>query len=175
MNGNCHFLFGAVTGAALAVNMDSISEYLPSITNTPETVALFVLGGLVGGILPDIDNPYSYIGKLTVPVSTGIVMVGDKFGKSGYNHRWILHDPLPYLACLYLSYLYFPPLIGLFIGCLSHLYLDMFNPSGISWMLGVKHLHLGKIYSGSKESVIFTVVSAVIVLLLSLIIKFELI
>jgi membrane-bound metal-dependent hydrolase YbcI (DUF457 family) len=56
------------------------------------------------------------------------------------------------------------PLTGLFIGCLTHVFLDMFNPAGVPFMLGTKHLHLGKIYSGSKESVIFTWINVVLTL-----------
>ena len=69
MNGNCHFVFGASIGTMLAVNMDKIEASLPHLSNTPETATLFILGGLIGGIFPDIDNPSSYMGKLTVPVS----------------------------------------------------------------------------------------------------------
>ena len=56
MNGNCHFIFGASVGTAVAINTDILNSYLPNIAATPETATLFVLGGLIGGIFPDIDN-----------------------------------------------------------------------------------------------------------------------
>ena len=166
MNGNCHFIFGASVGTAAAMNTELLSTYLPNITAAPETATLFVLGGLIGGIFPDIDNPTSYFGKLTVPVSEWIGGIGKAFGKEREHHRGVFHDAAIYIAGLILSYLFFTPLIGFFAGCLSHIYLDMFNPSGIPFLFGVKHLHLGKIPSGSKGSVIFTWMSAVSVLII---------
>lgn len=156
MNGNCHFVFGAALGTAFAMNMDKLEAALPNITNSPETATLFVLGGLIGGIFPDIDNPTSYIGKLTVPVSSVIGTFGELAGKTGPMHRGILHDPIVYIAGLILSYMFCPSLVGLFLGCISHLYLDMFTPAGIPVFLGLKHFRIAKIKSGSKQSVIFT-------------------
>lgn len=172
MNGNCHFIFGASVGTMLAMNMDKISQALPHLTNSSETATLFVLGGLLGGIMPDIDNPVSYVGKLTVPVSTVIGKTGELFGKSGAMHRGILHDPITYLAGLAISYLYCPSLCGFFIGCLTHLFLDLFNPAGIPFLFGVKHLRLGKIKSGSNLSIILTWVLVVLAVLTGFLCKF---
>lgn len=164
MNGNCHFVFGAAVGAMCVLNLALINANLPNIAPTPETATLFVLGGITGGIFPDIDNSDSHIGKLSVPVSTCITAVGGLFGKKGQHHRGILHDPIVYILGLVLSYLYFSPLVGFFIGCISHIFLDLFNPAGVPFLFGVKHLHLGKIKSGSRESVLFTWVSVFLVL-----------
>ncbi len=156
MNGNCHFIFGAALGTAFAMNVDKIETTFPHLTNSPETATLFVLGGLIGGIFPDIDNPASYIGKLTVPVSSVIGTFGELAGKTGPNHRGILHEPLVYIAGLILSYMFCPSLVGLFLGCISHLYLDMFTPAGIPVFFGAKHFRIAKFKSGSQQSVIFT-------------------
>lgn len=172
MNGNCHFIFGACVGTAAAMNTELLHFYLPNIAVTSETATLFVLGGLIGGIFPDIDNPTSYFGKLTAPLSKWIGNVSKVFRKSEERHRGIFHDAAVYIAGLIFSYLFFPPLIGFFIGCLSHIYLDMFNPSGIPFLFGIKHLHLGKIASGSKASIIFTWLSAVFVLVLGMLASF---
>lgn len=168
MNGNCHFVYGASVGTAGAMSLEVLHQHLPNITTTPETATLFVLGGLIGGIFPDIDNPTSHVGKLTVPISTWIGGIGKAFGKSEERHRGVFHDAALYIAGLLLSYFFFPPLIGFFVGCLSHIYLDLFNPSGVPFLFGVKHLHLGKIPSGSKASIIFTWVNALLVLLLGI-------
>lgn len=169
MNGNCHFVFGASVGTAAALSTELLHSYLPNIAATPETATLFVLGGLVGGIFPDIDNPTSHVGKLTTPVSKWIGGIGRIFGKTREHHRGIFHDAAIYLAGLILSYFYFPPLLGFFLGCLSHTYLDAFNPSGIPFLLGVKHYHLGNIPSGSKGSIIFTWTNVGLVLLIAII------
>lgn len=155
MNGNCHFIFSATVGSMLALNVDKISAVFPQVSNTPETATLFVLGGLIGGIFPDIDNPSSYMGRLSAPVSTVIGKANTILGKVGANHRGILHDPTVYLIGLFLSYLYLPSLIGFFIGCLSHILLDMFNPKGVPFLF-IYRLRLGNINSGDIMSIIFT-------------------
>lgn len=170
MNGNCHFIFGAALGTAFAMNMDKLETALSHLNSSPETATLFVLGGLIGGIFPDIDNPNSYIGKLTVPVSSVIGTFGELAGKTGPMHRGILHDPIVYITGLILSYMFCPSLVGLFLGCISHLYLDMFTPAGIPLFLGFKHLRLAKIKSGSQQSVIFTWLNVCAVILIGLLI-----
>lgn len=155
MNGNCHFVFGATVGSMIALNIDSISNILPNIANTQETVVLFVMGGVLGGILPDIDNPSSHIGQLSIPISSIIGKINDLLGKKGANHRGILHDPTIYIIGLILSYMFCPALLGLFVGCLSHIFLDLFNPKGVPCLI-FKRISLANIKSGSNASIIFT-------------------
>ncbi len=172
MNGNCHFVFGASLGTAIALNLDKIAPALPHIRNDSEAMTLFILGGLMGGIFPDIDNPTSHMGQLSAPVSTWIGKIGELFGKTGSHHRGILHDPIVYLLGLGWAYACCPSLVGFFVGCMSHLFLDMFNPAGIPFLFGVKHLHLGKIRSGSTMSIFFTWICVFIVLLVGLALHF---
>lgn len=170
MNGNCHFLFSSSVGLALALNMDKLSAVLPNITPSAETATLFVLGGLVGGVFPDTDNPVSYVGKLTYPISKYLGKFSSDASKTKeYNHhRGVLHDPSIYLVGLLVSYLFFSPLVGFFVGGITHIYLDLFNPSGVPFMLRRTHLHLGDMPSGSKKAKIFTWVNALIVLLIGI-------
>lgn len=165
MNGNCHFVYGAAVGSMVAVNMDNIATILPHVTSSPETATLFILGGLIGGIFPDIDNPSSFMGQLAAPVSTIIGAINKKLGKVGSNHRGILHDPITYLAGLVLCYFFFPPMLGFFIGCLSHLFLDAFNAKGIPFLL-FKKIRLAKIESGSVASIVFTWICVALVLII---------
>lgn len=74
------------------------------------------------------------------------------------------HDPTIYLTGLVLSYLHCPSLVGLFTGCLTHIFLDMFNPSGVPFLFGAKRLRLAKLFSGSRESVILTWLCTAIVI-----------
>lgn len=173
MNGNCHFVFGAAVGTVLSINMGLIASALPNLAPSAETAVLFIMGGALGGVFPDIDNPSSYFGKLTSPLSKAFGSVGKLTGKTGKNHRGIMHDPIIYLAGLALCYFYFTPLVGFFAGCLSHLFLDMFNPSGIPFLFGVARLHLGKIESGSKAAIAFTWTAVIFVLVVGLLIKFK--
>lgn len=173
MNGNCHFLYGAAVGTAIAVNLNHIVTILPNVTATPETATLLIMGGLIGGIFPDIDNPSSHMGQLSAPVSTVIGAINSKVGKVGSNHRGILHDPTIYLLGLVLSYFFFAPMIGFFIGCLSHLFLDMFNPKGIPF-LWFRRISLGKFKSGEMGSIIFTWFAIVIAVAIGFICKYAL-
>lgn len=162
MNGNCHFVFGASTSTALALNIDKIENiiqtYLPvmSIEINETTITLFVLGGLLGSVFPDIDNPKSHFGQLTRPLSTLIGKMQEPFGKTGARHRGIFHDFTMYVIGFVLTLFFFPPLIGFFVGCLSHLFLDCFNPMGVPCLLTKRGIHLGKIYAESKTAVVFS-------------------
>ncbi len=165
MNGNCHFLYSASIISALCLNLDKIEkafegtafEQTFSATPLPVTVTLLLMGGIVGGLFPDIDNPKSHIGQIAQPLSTIISKIGRKFYKTGGSwHRGMMHDPSIYLVGLYVSFLYFPPLIGFFIGCMSHVILDMFNPAGVPYAFGYRRLHLGNFRSGSTMSILFS-------------------
>ena len=151
MNGNCHFVLG------MGVSATAILLTEPNIDMASGLTAMILLGS----IFPDIDNESSYMGKLSAPVSTIIGSVNKLFGKVGSNHRGILHDPIVYLVALVLSFLFFPPLIGFIIGCLSHLFLDLFNPKGIPVAV-FKRVHLANFKSSSIESVVFTWVCVVL-------------
>lgn len=169
MNGNCHFVYGATVGSMFALNISSIAHILPNIVESSETCTLFVLGGLIGGIFPDIDNPTSHMGQLSAPISTIIGKINKILGKIGSNHRGILHDPLLYIIGLVLSYMFFSPIIGFFIGCLSHTFLDMFNPKGVN-VLFVHRIRLGKINSGDPSSITFTWFCVVTTIILGVVI-----
>lgn len=166
MNGNCHFVFGASCTTALALNIESINKF---IVNSPikfantniefgaTLVASFIMGGLIGSIFPDIDSPNSYMGKLSAPLSTIIGKISKWLGKSGYRHRGVFHDVSLYIIGLVLSYYFAPYMIGFFVGALSHLFLDMFNPVGVPCFIARRgFVRLGKIESGSKLSIWFT-------------------
>ena len=156
MNGNSHILYSASVGSMIALNLDTISKTLPNIESNQYTATLFIMGGLIGGIFPDIDNPNSYMGKLTLPVSKIIGKASRFLGKGGSHHRGIFHDSTIYLIGLVLCYFYFPPLCGMMLGCLSHVILDMFNPMGTPFLFGLKHIRLGTINAGSRQGRVIT-------------------
>lgn len=167
MNGNCHCMFGAAVGTAIAININKVAESFPNIHATSEFSTLFILGGILGGVLPDIDNPVSHVGRLTAPISNFIAAIGNLAGRGYVKHRGIMHDPLIYIAGLIVSYLYFPPLVCLLVGCLSHIYLDLFNPSGVPFAFGIRRWRLGTITSGSHASKILTWVHVLFIIVVS--------
>lgn len=164
MNGNCHFVFAGACASMVALNLDKLTGLGLNIENNSTTITLLVMGGLMGGIFPDIDNPRSSMGFLTKPVSTILGKISELTGKTGVNHRGIFHDFTLYVAGLVLCYLYFPPLLGFFLGGISHLFLDAFNPSGVPLFFGIRTLRLGKIYANSKGAVAFTWLMTMLVL-----------
>jgi inner membrane protein len=174
MNGNCHLFFGISTATALALNLDKIAVSLPNIGSTPEWAALLIFGAAAGSIFPDIDNENSHTAKLTAPVSSLICGINQLFGNNGKKHRGLLHDPFIYLLGLYLSYMFFPVCVPFFIGCITHVFLDIFNPAGVPFLFGVKHLSLKACPSASKGASILTVVWSVTALAVGIGLKFYL-
>ncbi len=147
MNGNCHFIFGASVGALSSVLLQT----------DPTQTALLMSTCLIGSIFPDIDNPNSNFGQLTKPVSTLIGKIQKLEGKKAYQHRGILHSLALYSCLLVASYIFFPFMTGFFIGALSHLFLDMFNPSGVPVFL-FRRMRLAKIPSSNEKICLLTTV-----------------
>ena len=85
---------------------------------------LWMLLAGVGGVIPDIDIPQSWVGRKSGVVSE---IVSFAFGHRGFIHSvWMV---------LILSVLMFGVVgivsVGLLIGYLSHLFLDCFTKQGI--------------------------------------------
>lgn len=154
MNGNCHLIFGTAIGTAVCMGIKADAMECTLLMSTC----------IIGSVFPDIDNPNSHIGGLTVPISSLIGKVSEIFGKTGSRHRGIFHDLFIYLLGFYLSYMYFQPILGFFIGTLSHLFLDMLNPSGIPFFFGILKIRLAKIISGSLTSIITSSILSIIVI-----------
>ncbi|MBR0540584.1 MAG: metal-dependent hydrolase [Clostridia bacterium] len=164
MNGTCHLAFGTAVGVTAAVNLDLITDAFPNIAFSSEMGTLFVLGGIIGSLIPDIDAPQSYVGKLCSPISRLFGKIHSLQGKEEWQHRGIMHDAIIYIVGLILSYLYFTPLVGLFLGSLTHVFLDMFNPMGIPFLFGVKRLRIAKIRSSDKKATVLTAICTALVL-----------
>lgn len=101
----------------------------------PEPTLAIAAGVAVGSILPDIDHPYSIVGR-RVPILPRLL-----------PHRTITHGLLFALVC---GVLYLP----LGVGVLLHLLLDALNPAGVPllWPRATKYhipyIHL--VRSGGK-------------------------
>lgn len=115
----------------------------------------FLTGTLIGSILPDIDHKNSYLGNKLKPLSATVNLVA--------GHRKLFHSGILY-AAIYLigkNSIYNPYILqllfGLFIGAISHLILDTFNPLGIPWFypLSKKKLSIASIKTGGKLETIF--------------------
>ncbi|RKO61839.1 metal-dependent hydrolase [Caldibacillus debilis] len=152
MNGTSHKIAGA--SAALMVSTWMFRDVSVDAT-TYIAIGTSVIGGALGGLLPDIDHPGSTLGRRARILSYPINKLA--------GHRGITHT---LLALVLLSYLLFVisgwiPIawkgyglvffIGIIIGYASHLVLDMLTVSGIpllypfsSKMIRIAGLRTGK-------------------------------
>lgn len=174
MNGNLHFVFAGACSSMVALNLDKITALGLNIDCNSATVTLLIMGGLIGGVFPDIDNPKSHMGQLSKPVSTVIGKISAAMGKKNEFHRGLCHDLALYTLGIILSYFYFPPLIGFFLGALSHLFLDAFNPMGVPVLLGAYILRLGRIYAKSKSATFFVWCTTLLVTAIGVGVRFNL-
>lgn len=133
---------GGLCAALLFASMTRLS---------PIPAVITVAAGMIGGLIPDLDH-----GKSTITKKTGII--GFFFSRA-FKHRGVLHTPIVYLllcgilvkmlpSAVWLHYL----LYGLLCGELSHLFLDMLNPSGIPllWPITRRKISLLPIQTGGK-------------------------
>lgn len=110
------------------------------------TVIIAILANLVGGIIPDIDQPTAPFWR-NLPIGN---VFGKLFGKMSGGHRFITHSIvgvaiLGYLFLLFLNFLH--PLFSsvnisivwwaFMIGIISHLVMDTFNREGVPWLLPI--------------------------------------
>lgn len=137
MTGETHALCGICVGFAYAAILE------------PSTfVALSVVGlSALGSLLPDIDTCTSKAGSKIKPIS---MVISKLFG-----HRKLLHSPLLYLLLSILLTNHFPQFqvcwTALFLGIMSHLLLDMFNPKGIPLLYPYpKRYRLARVRCGSR-------------------------
>lgn len=103
---------------------------------------LYVYSLYIGSLFPDIDHPKSYIGR-RFPIISHVITT--KFGHRGFMHSLLLIYCLIIVSFLINIVLkvFYPHLYsiiniyiqtiecGFVLGCLSHMFFDMFNKSGV--------------------------------------------
>ncbi|RDV80750.1 metal-dependent hydrolase [Ammonifex thiophilus] len=118
-----HFLAGAALGIALSSGHD------------PKALALSAFVAGVAALLPDLDDPRSFLGRKAWPVSAGL--------KLAAGHRGAMHSLAAALvASAVLGFFLRSPVPEAFYlllaGYLSHLLLDTLNPAGVPWLWPLK-------------------------------------
>ena len=134
MNGFTHKVGGICSGVVTA-SLLNIQD--------PKAFGIVVVSSAIGSLFPDIDEPNSTVGKKVKPVSWSI--------KKIFGHRGIIHTPIfcaLIVGLLYFLHTKFAPCwiakinyeefpwmlyinIGIGIGYISHLFLDLLTPQGI--------------------------------------------
>lgn len=130
----------AITALGVAVLI------VPMHAITLSTVIFAILANLVGGILPDIDQPTAPFWR-NLPIGS---IFGKLFGRITGGHRFITHSIVGVLILGYLFHILLTlllPVLGgvdidivwraFMIGIMSHLFLDTFNKEGVPWILPI--------------------------------------
>ena len=150
MLGKTHMIAGMTIAGLYACSADTTS--LPYITAA-------ITAGAIGGLLPDIDHPNSKISHKLKPVSKIVNLL--------FSHRGLFHTPAFYIILWAIVIWQFsnPANIlfinSLFLGVMSHLFLDALNPTGIPlfFPLEKKRRNLANIKTGGlTEKVLCTAI-----------------
>jgi len=98
---------------------------LTSLGIEPNTSTLALSG--IGALLPDIDTPKSALGRI-FPFSA---MIEHKYGHRQITHSWIFIVIALILFSPFILFLGFLKYAGIIVGVISHIMIDMANPSGV--------------------------------------------
>jgi len=98
---------------------------LTSLGIEPNTTTLALSG--IGSLLPDIDTPKSALGRI-FPFSK---IIEHKYGHRQITHSWIFIVIAIALFSPFIFFLDFLKYAGMIIGVISHIMIDMANPSGV--------------------------------------------
>lgn len=108
--------------------LTSLTVSLPILSQVNILNSASIAGLCVGTLLPDVDEPNSYIGRKTIFLSSII--------KTLFRHRGITHSLFSITILGICLYFFFSPfLLGLTLGYALHIIEDSFSVSGVRWLL----------------------------------------
>ena len=104
---------------------------------------LYINSIKIGSLFPDIDHPKSYLGKRFPFISKKVNSI---FHHRGFTHSLLFIYSLvliSMLICIFLKIFYssiyfciniyiFSIEFGFILGCISHIFFDMLNPTGVA-------------------------------------------
>ena len=123
MRGTQHLLYGTATTLAFYLGFREPGNFdFVDLTNS----LIFIGGGVVGSVLPDIDTKPSIVSNI-FPLCHALL------AKIGIKHRKYTHDLGLFICMMFLFLPIYPQILGLSIGCLSHLLLDGLTKEGIAF------------------------------------------
>lgn len=111
-----HIVGGVILGLFCSYSLDY-----------PTASTVIYYGGIItGSLLPDIDHPKSYIGKKIRPISKSLNKL--------FGHRTFTHSLFTVIIFLEISRntQYHPLSVGLTLGIISHILLDLITPQGVA-------------------------------------------
>lgn len=119
MSKNIHLTFSSISALYVISKLD-----LP-----PEHSLLSLSIIVISSLLPDIDTPYSYLGRKLKPISYLIYHI--------FGHRTITHSLLIWTLLLIASPIFLHTttsiiiFFSMYLGIMSHILLDMISPIGV--------------------------------------------
>lgn len=154
MNHQAHKVAGVCAGTITATLL-----YHNDIQSGYGLVAVvpLIAGGYFGALLPDIDHPGSKIGRALYPIAW---VVNKIFGHRGATHSLLalfLTSVLFILPALMLegfaAFMYTQFAIGVGVGFLSHLILDMSTKSGVPLLypFSSKSFRIARLTTGKHD------------------------
>lgn len=119
MNYKSHLTGGITIGIAgifLSHNVNLNIDYL-----------CLIGGSIIGCFIPDIDHPQSYLGRRVPLIPTLLYKT--------VGHRSLTHSLFfSFIMGIIVAIFDIGLGIGIFLGILSHIFLDMFTPQGVSYL-----------------------------------------
>lgn len=113
MNNRAHIAGAVVSGGGVI--------YLCNQFGISTNPVLIISGAIIGGLIPDIDHPKSFLGSAIQPISTILMAT--------IGHRTFTHSLLfLILISFFVSLLNIMLGVGIGIGILSHIILDFLTP-----------------------------------------------
>ncbi len=126
-------------------------------------LAVVVGVSAVFSLAPDIDIPNSKVGNKFGIVSKGI--------NKAFGHRGLFHSPLLYLVIGFLlrNRVPYSLLLGALVGIGSHLFLDMFNSTGVPVLYPISRskISFAKIKTRSTGETLFAILLIVGIIVVS--------
>ena len=161
MEGRKHIVLGISAGLMASAGIYKLD---PSLA-TPALVAASVFGSTIGSVLPDLDSDRSSVSSLAY-ISVPIGFISNFINEiiSSPNHRGFMHDITFWALVVGLCYKFLPlgwfvSMCGLFVGVISHLVADAFNPSGVRILLFKSVRILGVSYNSLGEYAIWVILN----------------
>ena len=162
MDGRKHVVLGISAGLLAAAGVHKLE---PSLL-TPALGSAIVFGSTIGSVLPDMDSDKSSISSMTY-LSVPIVTISNVLNEITLspNHRGFMHDLTFWILVSILCWKFLPlgwfiSILGIFVGIFSHLFADMFNPSGIR-VFFIKHISVLRVaYGSAMELIVWILMNA---------------
>lgn len=158
---------GGLSAAFITSTILYTNNY-PVLEKHPILMTAILAGGVVGGLMPDIDHPNATISRFKVmgiPVFKPLAwLINALFGHRGATHTlWaLILTWLPFII-VPLFFVQIPILMELLIilfgigyasGYLSHLLLDSLTPSGTPMLWPLPDIHLARLPTGKYDSIV---------------------